>query len=110
MSCRRRSPTPCCSCAPTSPPQSPARNTSSTAVAPPPAAPSPRRCRTERRRSARLVLDRATVGAGRSNRDRLAGGDVVEGGREIVLGGLDVGETGRRGVVDRTRIGDPPAA
>jgi NAD(P)-dependent dehydrogenase (short-subunit alcohol dehydrogenase family) len=42
-----RSPTPSCSCAPTSLRRSPVRNTSSTAHAPPPAAPSPRRCRAE---------------------------------------------------------------
>src|ERR1700730_2847266 len=51
-------------------------------------------------RSARLVFHRAAVGAGRSDRDRLAGSDLVEGGDEIVLGGLDVGQPGRRGVRD----------
>src|SRR6266446_7627847 len=61
-------------------------------------------------RSARLVLDRAAIGAGRGDRDRLAGGNLVEGGDEIVLGGLDVGQPGRRGVVDRTHVGDPAAA
>src|SRR5438132_4095958 len=63
-----------------------------------------------RSRSARLVFDRTAIGAGRSDRDRLAGGDLVEGGDEIVLGGLDVGQPRRRGVVDRTHVGDPAAA
>src|SRR5712672_2850630 len=61
-------------------------------------------------RSARLVLDRAAIGAGRGDRDRLAGGNLVEGGDEIVLGGLDIGQPGRWGVVDRTHVGDPAAA
>src|SRR6267143_695660 len=60
-------------------------------------------------RSARLVFDRAAIGAGRSDRDRLAGSDLIECCDEIVLGGLDVGEAGRRGVVDRAHVGDPAA-
>src|SRR6267143_3078677 len=63
-----------------------------------------------RPRSARLGLDRATIGAGRGDRDRLAGSDLVECGDEIVLGGLDVGEAGRGRVVDRAHIGNLSAA
>src|SRR2546423_13739102 len=44
------------------------------------------------------VFDRAAVGAGRGDGDRLAGGDRVERGGDVVVRGLDVGEAGRRGV------------
>src|SRR6516164_5913049 len=41
------------------------------------------------------VFDRAAIGAGRSNRDRLAGGERVESRDNVVVGRLDIGEAGR---------------
>jgi NAD(P)-dependent dehydrogenase (short-subunit alcohol dehydrogenase family) len=50
------------------------------------------------------------VGLGGGNRDRLASGYLVERRDQIVLGGLDIRQAGRRGVVDRPHIRDPATA
>src|SRR6516165_7479162 len=55
-----------------------------------------------------LVLDRAAIGAGGGDGDRLAGGERVESGDDVVVRRLDIGEAGRRLVVDRAHIGEPP--
>src|SRR5215469_9651747 len=57
-----------------------------------------------------FVFDRAAVGPGRGNGHRLAGGERIERGDDIVMRGLDVGEAGRRLVVDGTHIDDTTGA
>src|SRR5260370_34164822 len=57
-----------------------------------------------------LVFDRAAVGAGRGDCDRLAGGDRVESGGDVIIRRLSGGPAGRPRVVDIRRIDQRAAA
>src|SRR5215831_4212559 len=60
--------------------------------------------------SAFFVFNRAAIGAGRGDGNRLTGGDRVESGSDVIMRRLDIGEAGRGLVVDRAHVDDPAVA